>query len=673
MDYEQLPKAALIRLLQERDAADKEAGKDGIVMSYTGRTAPWQIIRLVKPKLHGLVKKFCVGEEAEQWRNELWDGENLSAMVTLYKHRGQVDLVLTDPPYNTGEDFRYNDKWDKDPNDPDLGELVPKDDGSRHSKWLKFMTPRVWMMREMLKPGGVMAICIDHRELYRLGMLMDEVFGEDNRLGIINWQKAFAPKNDAKHLSTGTEYVLVYAKNLPRAKTGLLPRDEKSDRFFGDHDQDPNGEWASKDPTAKEHRDNTVYGIQSPFTGKLHYPDFEHSFDKPVRKASRHWTGISKAEMKKCLEEWGSKYEERDLGDGRGKALVLARSGTEMVGYDPEADSVVKQAKKKAFTRLESGTALPRLYFRDDRSGKRAVGRPRIKNYMRDVQRGKVPLTYWADEEYDLPFSMESQSWNHAESGHSKAGVDELDAVVGKGHHFNTVKPLKLFKKIIQLWCKPEGIVMDPFAGSGTTGHAVLDLNRESGANRRFVLIEQGNTEKGDHYARTLTADRLKRVITGDWASGKREGLGSGFRFVEMKREKIDASAVNALAREEMIDILLTSYWDKNEKAKSYLTRLPAGTHRHLFAVNGKNEGFFLIWDAPDAPSSLNRDAFKRIVEEAKTAGLAARYHIYASLAPYTGSGIEFYKIPDSVLEHIGFNTRADAYNNENAEESVNA
>ncbi|MFD2274767.1 DNA methyltransferase [Undibacterium arcticum] len=97
-------------------------------------------------------------------------------MVTLYKYRGQVDLIVTDPPYNTGEDFRYNDKWDKDPNDPDLGELVPKDDGSRHSKWLKFMTPRVWMMREMLKPGGVIAICIDHRELYRLGMLMDEVF-----------------------------------------------------------------------------------------------------------------------------------------------------------------------------------------------------------------------------------------------------------------------------------------------------------------------------------------------------------------------------------------------------------------------------------------------------------------------------------------------------------------
>lgn len=139
MDYEQLPRAALVRMLQEHDAALADAGKNGIVMSYTGRAAPWQIIRQVKPKLHRIIKKVSFGEETAQSENEIWDGENLSAMVTLYKYRGQVDLVVTDPPYNTGEDFRYNDKWDKDPNDPDLGDVVPKDDGSKHSPAL---TPR---------------------------------------------------------------------------------------------------------------------------------------------------------------------------------------------------------------------------------------------------------------------------------------------------------------------------------------------------------------------------------------------------------------------------------------------------------------------------------------------------------------------------------------------------
>lgn len=645
MDYEQLPKAALIRLLQERDAADKEGGKDGIVMSYTGRTAPWQITRLVKPKLHGLVKKFCVGDEAEQWRNELWDGENLSAMVTLYKHRGQVDLILTDPPYNTGEDFRYNDKWDKDPNDPDLGDLVPKDDGSRHSKWLKFMTPRVWMMREMLKPGGVMAICIDHRELYRLGMLMDEVFGEDNRLAIINWQKTYAPKNNVgkkTHVSTSTEYVLVYAKSIDRAKTQLLPRSESMNARYESIDGDAEP-WAPGDLTGRgaDTHWGQVYGVQSPFTGKIMWPS-----------EGRCWA-IERKKLKAMLEQWGCEYIDKDIEEGRAPCLVIKGS--------------LAKAKTAAEKILAAGN-WPQGYWRD--GGK---GHFRVKVYLRDVKKGIVPMTYWGDEDFGALDELGSQSWDHEQSGHSQTGLNELSAIVGKDHNFTTVKPLKLFKKIIQIWCKPDGIVMDPFAGSGTTGHAVLDLNQESGSERRFVLIEQGNAENGDHYARTLTADRLKRVVSGNWVAGKREGLGGGFRFVEMKREKIDASAVNALAREEMIDILLTSYWDKNEKAKSYLTRLPAGTHRHLFAVNGKNEGFFLIWDAPDAPSSLNRDAFRRIVEEAKTAGLAARYNVYASLAPYTGSGIEFYKIPDSVLEHIGFNTRADAYNNESAEEPVNA
>ena len=132
MELDQLPRAALIKMIQEHQASLLEAGKDGIVMNYAGRAAPWQIIRKVQPKLSRIVKKYSAGVEADQMSNELWDGENLSAMVTLYKYRGQVDLILTDPPYNTGEDFRYNDKWDVDPNDPDLGELVPKDDGSRH-------------------------------------------------------------------------------------------------------------------------------------------------------------------------------------------------------------------------------------------------------------------------------------------------------------------------------------------------------------------------------------------------------------------------------------------------------------------------------------------------------------------------------------------------------------
>ena len=638
IEYEQLPRSALIRLLQEHDAALLDAGKDGIVMSYTGRTAPWQIIRLVKPKLSRIIKKLSVGEEKAQCENEIWDGENLSAMVTLYKYRGQIELILTDPPYNTGEDFRYNDKWDKDPNDPDLGDLVPKDDGSRHSKWLRFMTPRVWMMREMLKPGGIIAICIDHRELFRLGMLMDEIFREENRLAVINWQKSAAPRSDNEHVSTSTEYILVYAKDLAKARTGSLERSDKDNKRYSNFDKDPDGKWREGNLTARSYSAKDDYAIQSPFTGELHYPAGNGAWRHP------------KQNIIKWLSEWGTKYEERDIGDGKVQAL-MAKGGT--------SSSVPKNISKKAFARLKKDN-WPFVWF-----GRNGEGRPRVKTHLEKIIKGKVPVTYWAEEDLGFPAELESTSWGFRESGRTSDGVSELTSIVGNGHGFTTVKPLKLFKKIIQIWCGADGIVLDAFAGSGTTAQAVLELNNEQEVSRRFILIEQGNTEKGDHYAKTLTAERVRRVITGDWAVGQRTPVPGGFRFVDLKREKIDAEAVNALAREEMIDLLLTSYWDKAERAKSYLRRFPIGQHQYLFAVNPRDEGFFLVWQSAEKPSILNRKVFKEIVTEAKTRGLATRYHVYASIAPYTGAGIEFYKIPDKVLEHIGFNPRSDAFNNE--------
>lgn len=647
MNYDDMPRAALISLLREHDASLAEQGKDGIVMNYAGRTAPWQIIRQVKPKLTKLVKKYSAGAEEQQVRNELWDGENLSAMVTLYKYRGQVDLIVTDPPYNTGTDFRYNDKWDTDPNDPDLGDLVSRDDGSRHSKWLRFMTPRIWMMREMLKPNGVIAICIDHRELYRLGMLMDEIFKEDNRLGIINWQKTTS-KNQASKLSLTTEYILVYAKDADRAKTGVVERSARADARFGNIDNDPLSDWKQGDLTGKGRSKAADYAIQSPFTGEFHDP------------GERHWAN-KRAQMKAWAEEWGVKYEDLDIGDGRGMALALK-------GWAASSKSqrakIVKAAAAVAERRLAK-FKWPYLYWGVD-----GLQKPVRKVYKDLVRQGAVPTTFWLDDE-EAPTDLDSVSWLRNMSGRSRDGVEELDAVVGKGHGFETVKPLRLIKKLIQIWCPPSGIVMDPFAGSGTTGHAVLELNQEQEVSRRFILIEQGNTDKGDHYAKSLTADRLRRVITGDWASGKRDPLGGGFRFVELKKERIDADAVNALAREEMIDLLLTTYWDRAEKAKSYLRRLPAGEHDYLFAVNGRQEGFFLVWTAPDQPSSLTRKVFQSIVQEADKADLSGRYHVYASMAPYTGTDIEFYKIPDRVLEHIGFNTRSDAYNNEDGTDVV--
>ncbi len=145
-----------------------EAGNEGgIRIDFSGKSNARKLSRRVRPRIARTIKKYSIGSEQDQARNLLVEGDNLQAMATLFRERGQVDLILTDPPYNTGHDWRYNDRWEDDPNDPGLGEWVNADDGDRHTKWMRFMWPRLRMMKEMLKPAGVLAICIDHRELFR--------------------------------------------------------------------------------------------------------------------------------------------------------------------------------------------------------------------------------------------------------------------------------------------------------------------------------------------------------------------------------------------------------------------------------------------------------------------------------------------------------------------------
>lgn len=639
----------------------------GIALNFYGKRSAMEIGKKVRPRVTRRISDLHVGTAEEQCRNVLIEGENLQAMVTLYKYRGQVDLILTDPPYNTGQFFRYNDRWDNDPNDPELGTLVAKEDGSKHTKWMKAMMPRLIMMKAMLKPQGVIAMCIDDNELFHLGMMMDEVFGEDNRIAIINWQKSFSPKNDSTHVSTATEYVLVYAKDETLARTGLLPRDEKMNRSFRSLDNDPFDEWVGKDPTAREHRAKTAYAIQSPFSGMLHYPSGEYDFSGSLPEMRSHWTGYTKEETKVLLEGWGSKYEIRNLGDGRGPALVLAGSGVKLKSYDPETDKAVIASRKKALARREKDN-WPLLYFLDDKQRRTSYGRPRLKKYLQDVKQGKVPLTYWADDDYSSPLEIGSQSWDHEESGHSDAAKKELDAIVGGGHGFQTIKPLKLMKKLIQLWCPSNGLVLDPYAGSGTTGHAVLELNKEAETDRRFILIEQGRPDNGDKYARTLTWQRLKNATTGERPDKngrlavKAEPLGGGFEF-RMLTTQIDAKTVLTMRRDELVDVVITSHWDTNSRNTSNLIRMDDPKYIYLVGRNQQNEGYFIIWDGDGPVGQLDMDTYRVVLQEGKKAGLKTPYHVYARYEVYQSSNVRFWKIPDRILAHLGLNETTDSYN----------
>lgn len=620
----------------------------GIRLAFSGKQAARQIARRVRPRTLSTVKRNGAGPPEEAGRNLLIEGDNLQAMVTLYRYRGQVDLILTDPPYNTGRDFRYNDRWDDDPNDEGLGDLVHVEDTARHTKWLKFMWPRLQMMKAMLKPSGVLAICIDNRELFRLGQMLDELFGESNRLAIINWEKSYSPRGDRAHVSTATEYVLVYAKDETKARTRLLPRTEEMDARYSSPDGDPRF-WKSSDLAAAKGRENQgmVYAIQSPFTGELHYPP-----------PSSCWRPAQRAVLA-TMGEWDVKYKLKTLDDTDFRAELLSLPVDEVKPAKAVVlDEPLKTAKAKALRRMKQGV-WPRIYF-----GLDGEGRPAHKRYLDEVKRGKVPTTYWADDDYDTPLSLGATSWSHAESGHSQTGVKELDAIVGDRHGFQTVKPLQLFEKIIQIWCKPDGLVLDPFAGSGTTGHAVLGLNSATEAQRQFILIEQGRPENGDAYARTLTADRLRRVVTGDWKTGHRAPLGSGFTYKRLSG-KIDGAAVLNMARADMRDTVIFAHFSE-QRRRDALVPVDVADYDYLVAVNGDNEGFFLVWDGPDRNTDLTRSVYSAIVEEAKKASLTlGRYHVYARRWVYQRKTTSFYQIPDHILASFGLDVRSEPFGSE--------
>lgn len=643
-DLDLLTRDELVDMLREQAEA-------GVKLSFPGKAVARRLARRVRPRVQKTIKKYGAGPEAERARNVLVEGDNLQTMVTLYKERGHVDLILTDPPYNTGGDWRYNDRWDEDPNDPGIGELVSAEDRARHTKWMKFMYPRLQIMKQMLKPGGVLAICIDHRELFHLGQMLDEVFGERNRLAIINWQKSYAPRSDKDHVSTATEYALVYAKDEDRATTALMPRSAQMDARYNRPDGDARL-WKSGDLSAGKGPTNQpmVYAIQSPFTGELHYP-----------QEGCCWR-LAQREIKKALEGWGVDYELRDLKDTTRRARAAGVSGDEVMrgikGLVIKGD--LEQAANAAKKVLTDGP-WPIVYF-----GKKGTGRPQHKRYLENVKRGVVPTTYWADDDHEFPEVLGTVSWEHTQSGHSQTGVNELTAIVGREHGFKTVKPLRLFQKIVQIWCPPDGLILDPFAGSGTTGHAVLSLNEQAGTKRRFILIEQGRPEHGDSYARSLTADRLQRVISGRWANNGGNPTGGGFTFRTLTKQ-VDAPALLQMERAEMIDTVIASYFDSSRRRGPNLIRLNNSDYSYLVAKNGDDEGFYLVWDGPDKNTDLTEDVYEACVAEGEKEKLTRAYHIYARYNLFATEGVRFYQIPDRILADFGLDVRTESYSDEDA------
>lgn len=594
----------------------------------------------VKPVVLKPLKTKSINPD-KQTGNMIIEGNNLDVMAALltggFSLRGQVDLCLWDPPYNTGKnDFRYNDNYylskkevkaleAKAPVKEDW-DIVSANDPSRHSKWLTFMEVRLRKAQELLKPGGIIAVCIGSQELFRLGCLMDELFDEDNRLGIINWQTTYSAKNDSSHLSTATEYVLVYANNKAYAQTALLDRTDEMNARYRSPDNDPDA-WKSGDLSAKKHPKPEDYGIQSPFTGEIHYPP-----------GSRRWR-TRKSEVKRILELWGSRYVQMDDPKATLPSLVLEGT-TRRNGQLHTTRAIIAAARERAVAIREKGT-WPSIYFTS-----KGDGRPALKVYLKDVQKGRVPLTYWADENYEVPIIVGSQSWEHSESGHSQSAINLLDNIIGTDHKFDTVKPIKLFEKIIQLWCPPQGIVLDAFAGSGTTGHAVLSLNSQvDESHRKFILIESGDGP--DRFCNKLTAERVRRVISGKWAKGKQTPLEGGFTYYE-SGGRITRQVIMEAAHLQLADIILQSADDVGDRVDCRIEN-PSG---YIIGRTRKGNAIALVWRNTQI---LTNKIYMEILAEAQKLKMKTPVFIYARANDAVhDDGYQFCIIPDKILAALG-------------------
>lgn len=384
--------------------------------------------------------------------NLIVEGDNLVALKALLPYyAGQVKCIYIDPPYNTGnEGWVYNDNVNSPVIREWLGKVVGKEGETldRHDRWLCMMYPRLAVLRQFLREDGAIFVSIDDNEVQALRYVMDEIFGRNNFIATIIWQKMDSPKNTAIHLSEDHDYIVAYAKNGDRWRPNKLPRTEEMKARYKNPDNDPRGPWLLSDLAARNFYAAGRYAITTP-TGRV--------IDGPP--AGSYWR-VSK-----------DKFDELDR-DGR-------------------------------------------VWW-----GKTGGNRPGIKRFLSEVQAGVVPQTLWF--------------WKDVGSTrHSKQELSQLMAAGASEDLFITPKPTQLISRIVDIASSPGDIVLDSFAGSGTTGHAVLKANSEQGETqpRRFILVEVE-----PNIAESLTAERVRRAAAGftNTRGEAVEALRGGFRYCRL-------------------------------------------------------------------------------------------------------------------------------------------
>lgn len=540
--------------------------------------------------------------------NKIIHGDNMEALKSLLpEYIGRIKCIYIDPPYNTGnEGWVYNDNV----NDPKikkwLGEVVGKEgeDLSRHDKWLCMMYPRLRLLHKLLADDGAIFISIDDNELYNLKMICDEIFGRNCFVADVSWQRTYSTRNDSKGIVSEVEHILVYS-GKPGWNPKKLPRTEEMDAKYKNPDHDVTL-WRSDNayaPGAATHQ-GMVYAIQHPFTGEMLYPS-----------NGRCWT-FAQDTMLEIMRGW-CEYELKEIDDVERRAAICGvpkeevRQGVQAIVLSESLET----SSSKAKTVYDKGP-WPRFFF--SKGGKGGIAR---KTYLEKVG-GKPPTNYWS----------------YGDVGHTDEAAKTLRAIFNGMATFDTPKPYRLVERILQIAADEDSIILDSFAGSGTTAHAVLNMNKADGGNRKFILIEM------EDYADSITAERVKRVING-YGEGKSavEGTGGSFSFYELgERLMLENGTLNPNMNVQSIRGYI---W--HTETKKPLPDIGQADNKYFLAADGDVAYYFCY--EKDRATTLDRPFLRTIKHKAES------YVIYADQCAISDQelqkhNISFKKIPRDII-----------------------
>jgi len=482
-------------------------------LDWIGKQAVVNHQRQVPVHLLRRVPELSVGDSGNG--NLLVEGDNLIALKALLPYyAGKVKCIYIDPPYNTGkENWVYNDNVNSPIIREWLGKVVGKEseDLSRHDKWLCMMFPRLQLLRQFLRSDGLILISIDDHEIHRLRCVMDEIFGTSNFIAQLVWDKT--RKNDAKLFSVGHEYMVIYARSLSTLrKLKTIWRESKPGA----------DEIIIKYKEIKDKYNNSDYPLMEEEL-RVWYKNLPKNH--PSKKLSRY----------KHIDALGV-WRDRDISWPGG-------SGPRYDVLHPVTGKPCKVPERGW------GFASPKAMDREIKKGlvqfrENELEPPFRKAYL-------MPIAELSDEEETF-----DENENEEELGEELFGAQVMPSIIYKQAQvvvkflrnlfggekvFDNPKDHEIILRLIRYVTGLNDIILDAFAGSGSTGHAVLQLNKETGSNRKFILVEMDKIIFKD-----ILQERLIRAIKGySYQTRKKEiqyvaGLGGGFECCSLGNTLFD-------------------------------------------------------------------------------------------------------------------------------------